>query len=51
MDKEFERELDLIISEGTESNDVTARDQWIMITLATVPIILATIWYFQFNNG
>ncbi|GGE35857.1 hypothetical protein GCM10011391_13290 [Pullulanibacillus camelliae] len=46
MDKKIAEELDQIIAQDIESNDITAKDQWIMGLLATVPIIVATIWYF-----
>jgi hypothetical protein len=45
VDKTFEKELDRLIGEGLESDDVTAKDQWLMFMLATVPFIVATIWY------
>jgi hypothetical protein len=47
MEKTFEKELDQLISQGIESDDVSAKDQWLMILLATVPFILATIWYYS----
>lgn len=51
MDESLERQLDEIVKQGIESNDVSAKDQLLMIFLATLPFILATFWYLRFYHA